>query len=164
MKSKYTSGKNTLQLLRWGAFMMAICMVISLSANAQSGASMASNHSFKSGGVTEKRPSNSSSKIDGPHIKYSILLITHTLRVDNPERIGGAEVKLYNKFKNETQLVKANADGKVVLYLEPSTTYQITVNKQGYRARFMKIEVKDLRNITSESITIMLKKERQEMF
>jgi len=160
----YTKRGSALEVLKWSILTMALCMMMSLSANAQNGVGLASSGSYKSGGVKAKRPTNSTSKIEGNHIKYSIQFIKHTLRPDNPEKIGGAEVKLYNLFKNITEIAIANGEGKVNLYLEPSTTYQITVNKQGYRSRFMKIDVKALDAIQTESTVIMLKEERAGMF
>lgn len=154
---------KTVNLLHWGTLTLVLCIMLSITASAQRGVKLVSNNSYNGGTIT-KQPSNSTTKVEGPHIKYSVQMIKHTLRPDNPEKIGGAEVKLYNKYKNSTEVVTASKEGKVILYLEPSTTYQITVNKQGYRPRFIKVAVKTLNGSSTESATIMLSEERQSMF
>ena len=43
-------------------------------------------------------------------------------------------------------------------------SYQITITKEGYRSRFIKVDVKDLDSRLTESATIMLKEERTDLF
>lgn len=165
MKSSLIMSRAVLWSLQKMASILFVLFVFSImTSHAQRNVTLASTGSSSSPKMDKVVLTSSTPEVGGNYIKYSIQVVKYNNNRPNPPSIANATVKLYNKYKNKTERAVTNADGRATLYLEPNTSYQITIDKKGYRPRFIKIDVKELTERSSESALYILREERNDMF